>query len=133
MEHSSDRETEDDYQEENQCLNEQEKDELLNRLLLEVQELRRSNNNIEKEFKKVKKNKRLQREKVKLDLSCSVSICNHDYNASLYGKISVSRKNYGQHIIVGFLFCFNADISQCITGMCCFAFLSDYEMNLICH
>ena len=57
MEHSSDRETEDDYQEENQCLNEQEKDELLNRILLEVQELRRSNNNIEKELKKSEKKK----------------------------------------------------------------------------
>ena len=48
MEHSNDRETEVDYQVENQCLNEQEKDELLNRLLLEVQKLR----NIKKEFKK---------------------------------------------------------------------------------
>ena len=65
-----------------------------------------------------KKNKRLQREKVKLDLSCSVSICNHDYNASLYGKISVSRKNYGQHIIVGFLFCFKSvsALQECVAS-----------------
>ena len=51
MEHSSDVEME-------EPLNEEEKDEILQRLLIEVRELRESNEGIKKELKKVKKIRR---------------------------------------------------------------------------